>query len=136
MSFLSTTACSTRSSERKVLSTPPPGRTLRSVVGTQAGPLPGVTCWKSTTWNSPSGRSRVMPFFRSLVVVAAIGSAPGGGTGLRGGFLRRPRQGAATGGGDHDRVLDADSTVLGEVDAGLDGDDLAVCQPTSRGGRQ
>ena len=78
MSFLSTMACSTRSSARKVLSSTPPDRALRSVVRTNAGPLPGLTCWKSTTWNSPSGRSRVMPLFRSLVVVAAI-CAPGAG---------------------------------------------------------
>src|SRR5579864_6398342 len=44
-----------------------PLRTFLSLVRTNAPPLPGLTCWNSTTVNSPSGRSRVMPFFRSLV---------------------------------------------------------------------
>src|SRR5690606_30951026 len=136
MARLSTTACSTRSSARNVLSSMPPERTLRSLVRTKAGPLPGFTCWKSTTWNSPSDRSRAMPVFRSWVVVAAMRArAPGACRGLDGGILGRQRQRAAALGGDHDRVLDADATVLGEVDAGLDGDDVAVGQVTSRGGR-
>src|ERR1035438_9886705 len=39
-------------------------------VRTNAPPLPGLTCWNSTTLNRPSGRSRLMPFFRSLVETA------------------------------------------------------------------
>src|SRR5690606_36666503 len=55
--------------------------------------------------------------------------------GLDGGILGRQRQRAAALGGDHDRVLDADAAVLGKVDAGLDGDDVAVGQATSSAGR-
>src|SRR5580693_1352305 len=47
-----------------------PLRTFLSFVRTKAPPLPGFTCWNSTTLNRPSGRSRLMPFFRSLVETA------------------------------------------------------------------
>src|SRR5688572_13470984 len=118
MSRLSITACSTFSSPRKVLSIVDPLRRFFSVVRTKAPPLPGFTCWKSTTWKSPSGRSRDIPRLRSLVETTAIAASSGsdlGGT----------RQGAAPGFGDHDRVLDADPAVPGEVDARFDGDDVA-----------
>ena len=37
-------------------------------VRTNAPPLPGFTCWNSTTVTRPSdGRLRAMPFFRSFV---------------------------------------------------------------------
>src|SRR4029453_17732557 len=41
--------------------------TFRSFDRTNAPPLPGFTCWNSTTWNSDPSRSRVMPFLRSFV---------------------------------------------------------------------
>src|SRR3546814_15896753 len=111
-------ACSTFSSARNVRSTLPPVRVFRSVVRTNAPPLPGFTCWKSTTWNRPSGRLRDMPRLRSLVETAAIvgtfdlqGSRDDG----------RTREAAAPGGRDHDGVLDADPADAGAVHAGLDG---------------
>src|SRR5579862_8726849 len=67
-------ACSTRSSARNVRSSTAPVRTFLSLVRTKAPPLPGLTCWNSTTLNSPSGRSRVMPFFRSLVETLIVGA--------------------------------------------------------------
>ena len=49
-----------------------PLRMFFSFVRTNAPPLPGFTCWNSTTENKPSGRLRVIPFFRSFVDTAAI----------------------------------------------------------------
>src|SRR5688572_22963705 len=118
MSRLSMTACWTFSSARNVLSICAPLRRFRSVVRTKAPPLPGFTCWKSTTWNSPSGRSRLMPRLRSLVETMAMGWDLGGSE------LGGTRERATAGVGDHDGVLDADPAVPREVDAGLDGDDV------------
>src|SRR5688500_14897769 len=58
------------SAPRKVRSWVLPVRRLRSLVRTKAPPFPGLTCWNSTTWNRPSGRSSVMPFLRSLLLKA------------------------------------------------------------------
>ena len=65
-------ARSTFSPARKVRSNTAPVRAFLRVVRTKAWPLPGLTCWNSTTENSPSPNSRVMPVFRSLVVMATI----------------------------------------------------------------
>ncbi len=70
MSFLSSKACSTRTPALNVRSNTLPFFRLRSLVRTKAPPLPGLTCWNSTTWNRPLSSSSVMPFFRSLVVMA------------------------------------------------------------------
>ena len=72
MSFLSSTACWTRMPALNVRSKTLPLRRLRSFVLTKAPPLPGLTCWNSTTWNKPLSSSRVIPFFRSLVVMAGM----------------------------------------------------------------
>src|SRR5215469_14399998 len=68
MSRLSTLATSTLMPALKVLSTTFPDITFFSLVRTKAGPLPGLTCWNSTTFHSCPSMFRVMPFFRSLVV--------------------------------------------------------------------
>src|SRR5215467_12840032 len=68
MSRLSTLATSTLMPALKVLSTTLPDITFFSLVRTKAGPLPGLTCWNSTTFHSCPSMFRVMPFFRSLVV--------------------------------------------------------------------
>src|SRR6266446_2512497 len=60
-------ASTTFSSARKVRSITAPVRKFFSFVRTNAPPLPGFTCWNSTTVISPSGRLRAIPFFRSLV---------------------------------------------------------------------
>src|SRR6476661_6485767 len=68
MSRRSTLAVSTFSPALNVLSTTFPDRTCLSLVRTKAGPLPGLTCWNSTTVHSWPSRLRTRPFLRSLVV--------------------------------------------------------------------
>ena len=72
MSRLSTMACSTLMPALKVRSSTAPVRTFFSLVRTNAPPLPGFTCWKSTTVNRPLSSCSVMPFFRSLVEIAGM----------------------------------------------------------------
>src|SRR5450631_4134675 len=64
---LSTLAVSTLVPALNVFSTTLPDRTAFSLVRTKAGPLPGLTCWNSTTDQSWLPMLRTMPFFRSLV---------------------------------------------------------------------
>src|SRR3954464_10497419 len=68
MSRLSTTATSTLVPALKVRSTTWPVSTFLSFVRTNAPPLPGLTCWNSTTFHRTPSRSSVIPFFRSLGV--------------------------------------------------------------------
>src|SRR6202050_5309408 len=110
MSRLSMIACSSFSSARYVRSITAPLRTFLSLVRTNAPPLPGFTCWNSTTLNRPSGRSRLMPFFRSLVETAMD-------------VLRESGECACAVLGHDQGVLDADAAAARHVDAGLDGDD-------------
>ena len=72
MSRLSMMACSTFSAARNVRSITAPVRAFFRVVRTKAPPLPGFTCWNSTTVNRPLSSSSVMPFFRSFVVIAGM----------------------------------------------------------------
>src|SRR2546423_14380595 len=65
---LSTVAVSTLVPALNVLSTTLPESTFFSVVRTNAPPLPGLTCWNSTTDHSSPSRLRTSPFFRSFVV--------------------------------------------------------------------
>ena len=67
MSRRSTVAVSTLTPALKVLSTTLPDITFFSLVCTKAGPLPGLTCWNSTTDHSWPSRLSTRPFFRSLV---------------------------------------------------------------------
>src|SRR6478672_1089397 len=67
MSRLSTVATSTLVPALKVLSTTLPLTTFLRVVRTKAPPLPGLTCWNSTTLQSPLSRLSTMPFLRSFV---------------------------------------------------------------------
>src|SRR5580658_7242925 len=95
-----------------------PLRTFLSLVRTKAPPLPGLTCWNSTTLNRPSGRSRLMPFFRSLVETAMDVLCEAG-----------QRAGAVLG---HDEgVLHTDAAVPGNIDTGLNGDDEAGGEDSS-----
>src|SRR5580698_10289642 len=118
MSRLSMIACSSFSSARYVRSITAPLRTFLSFVRTKAPPLPGFTCWNSTTLNRPSGRSRLMPFFRSLVETAMN-------------VLCESGQGAGAVLGHHESVLDTDAAVPGNIDTGLDGDDEAGGEDSS-----
>src|SRR5438132_7765385 len=114
-----------------------PVRTFFSFVRTNAPPLPGLTCWNSTTENRPSGRSRLIPFFKSFVLTlirwprsgppmgldsvaatrpanrrASCPSAPSSNDQ----FLREVGDRPAPGLGDDHGVLDANASKLGEVD--------------------
>src|SRR5919198_1860582 len=71
---LSTVAVSTLVPALKVLSTTLPESTFFSVVRTNAPPLPGLTCWNSTTLHSPPSRLSTIPFFRSFVVAMRYAS--------------------------------------------------------------
>src|SRR6476646_4609095 len=68
---LSTVAVSTLVPALNVLSTTLPESTFFSVVRTNAPPLPGFTCWNSTTDHRSPSRLRTRPFFRSFVVAIA-----------------------------------------------------------------
>src|SRR5215469_3830142 len=114
----STLATSTLTPALKVRSTTLPDRMFLSLVRTKAPPLPGLTCWNSTTLNRPSGRSRLMPFFRSLVETAMD-------------VLCESGQGAGAVIGHDQGVLDTDATVPGHVHAGLHGDDEAGGEDSS-----
>src|SRR5260370_11535057 len=131
ISRLSMTARRSFSSARKVRWRTRPVRKFFSLVRPNAPPLPGFTCWNSTTVIRPSGRLRPMPFFRSLEEMLT-GGGPGsvprdderlGGFGEGGGAVL----------GDHHGVFDADPADAGEVDAGFDRDDGAGIQRTRRG---
>src|SRR5271154_3574419 len=100
-------AWSSFSSARYVRSITAPLRRFLSLVRTKAPPLPGLTCWNSTTLNSPSGRLRLMPFFRSLVENAMD-------------VLRESGQWSAAVPGHRQGGRDPDTPLSGEVDPGLD----------------
>src|SRR6185437_8608494 len=87
---LSTVAVSTLVPALKVRSTTLPDSTFFSVVRTNAPPLPGLTCWNSTTVHSWPSRLSTRPFLRSFVV-AMLGSAPQGSD-----FLARRQSGTAS----------------------------------------
>src|SRR5579859_2694108 len=117
MSRLSTFATSTLTPALKVLSTTLPDITFLSLVRTKAGPLPGFTCWNSTTFHSCPSRFSVMPFFRSLVLATRRlqlqdQQFPGGRSQESGSVSRR----------HHQHVLDADAALPGQIDTRLDGD--------------
>src|SRR6478735_3479774 len=65
---LSTLADSSLVPALKVLSTTLPDSTALSLVRTKAGPLPGLTCWNSTTDHSCPSMLSTMPFLRSFVL--------------------------------------------------------------------
>src|SRR5487761_1045566 len=125
ISRLSTLATSTLMPALNVLSTTFPDMTFFSLVRTKAGPLPGLTCWNSTTFHSCPSRFSVMPFFRSLVLATRRlqlqdQQVPGGRSQESGSVARR-----------HDQyVLDPDAAHSGQVDTRLDGDRNPVGQFT------
>src|SRR6185437_3930794 len=125
ISRLSTFATSTLMPALKVLSTTLPDSTFFSLVRTKAGPLPGLTCWNSTTFHSCPSRFSVMPFFRSLVLATRRlqlqdQQFPGGRSQESGSVARR-----------HDQyVLDPDAAHFGQVDTRLDGDRNPIRQFT------
>src|SRR5216683_4331025 len=72
ISRLSTFATSTLTPALNVRSTTLPLITFFSLVRTNAPPLPGLTCWNSTTFQSWPSMLRVMPFLRSFVVATLV----------------------------------------------------------------
>src|ERR1700742_56901 len=125
MSRRSTLATSTFTPALKVLSTTLPDITFFSLVRTKAGPLPGLTCWNSTTFQSCPSRFSVMPFFRSFVLATGRlqlqdQQLPGGRSQDAGAVARR-----------HDQhVLYTDAAHSWQVDTRLDGDRNPVRQFT------
>src|ERR1700691_2884585 len=135
----STFATSTLTPALKVRSTTLPDITFFSLVRTKAPPLPGLTCWNSTTFHSWPSMFSVMPFLRSFVVATLVASpacgrdrparqlARGqtclkdeqipGDRGERLGQACRPGTCA-----DDERVLDADAARSRQVNPGFDGD--------------
>src|ERR1700731_3533442 len=99
------TASGTFSSARNVRSRTAPVRKFLSFVRTNAPPLPGFTCWNSTTVMRPSGRFSAMPFFRSFVETL---TGPSRSVWRDDEGLRRLGEGHGAVAGDHDGVLDAD----------------------------
>src|ERR1700735_3296320 len=125
MSRLSTLATSTLMPALNVLSTTLPDITFFSLVRTKAGPLPGFTCWNSTTFHSCPSRFSVMPFFRSLVLATRRPQfqdqqSPGG----------RSEESASVPRRHHQDVLDADAAAGGQVYTWLDGDWNPIAQFT------
>src|SRR5215472_14609701 len=131
MSRLSTLATSTFTLALNVLSTTLPDSTFFSLVRTNAPPLPGLTCWNSTTFHSCPSRFSVMPFFRSFVVATSRlqlqdQQFSGGRSQDAGSPARR-----------HDQdVLYPDAAPSGQVNTRLDGDRNPVCQFTRSPGPQ
>src|SRR5215469_15449997 len=117
MSRLSTLATSTLTPALNVLSTTLPDITFFSLVRTKAPPLPGLTCWKSTTFHSCPSRFSVMPFFRSFVV--ATGRLPLQDEQISGRRSQDPGSPARR----HDQdVLNPDAALSWQVHTRLDGD--------------
>src|ERR1700754_3343724 len=113
----STVAVSTLTPALYVLSTTLPDSTFFSFVRTNAGPLPGLTCWNSTMVHSWPSICRTSPFLKSAVD-ATVGSTPS--------LSRENRQFLGELGKQvgcrlayDEGVLDADTAAIGQVDTGL-----------------
>src|SRR5262252_4910604 len=138
----STVATSTLTPALKVRSTTLPDRTFLSLVRTNAPPLPGLTCWKSTTLQSWPSRFSVMPFLRSLVVATCVVSPGyrgpssefedeqlpwGHGLGRGEQVTGRCEPGPGT---NHQGVLNPDAAQARQVDTRLDGEGNPVPECT------
>src|SRR6478735_1291414 len=114
------TASGTFSSARKVRSSTAPPATFLSLVRTNAPPLPGFTCWNSTTVTRPSdGRFSAMPFLKSLDEMLNEQSSGESDDQV----LGEGSEGIGAVRGDDHRVLDAHAAHTREIHAGLDRDD-------------
>src|ERR1700760_5581 len=127
MSRLSTLATSTLTPALNVRSTTLPVITFLSLERTKAPPLPGFTCWNSTTVQRLPSMFRVMPFLKSLVVATFAVSAyarrarPSQGEKFLGGSREDLRCPVGRTSPDNQHVLDPDTASAGQVDTGLDG---------------
>src|SRR5215472_5657997 len=147
ISRLSTLATSTLTPALNVRSTTLPDITFFSLVRTNAPPLPGLTCWNSTTLQSWPSMFKVMPFLRSFVVATVVASPADGRVPLRPGPVGlwtrlKDEQFPGNGGerlsrsrrpgtrADNERVLDSDTARTRQVNSGFDGDRDPVRQCT------
>ena len=73
MSLRSTKACSNLAVGLKEVSVTPPVMMFFILVRTKAAPLPGLTCWNSTTCMTLPSISKVTPLRKSLAEIIAIG---------------------------------------------------------------
>src|SRR3954451_14865315 len=133
---------------RNVRSITAPSAARRSFVRTNAPPLPGLTCWNSTILKTVPSTSMWLPFLNWLVEITAIQlrGAAGRAEPRRGGrpfrvassrepgacalihpdeILRGAREDIPAALRDHDEILDPHAAAAGQVDARLDGDDVA-----------
>src|SRR5215469_2099636 len=125
ISRLSTLATSTFTPALNVLSTTLPDSTFFSLVRTKAPPLPGLTCWNSTTFHSCPSRFSVMPFFRSFVVATSRLQLQDQQ------FSGGRSQDAGSPACRHDQdVLYPDAALSGQVHTRLDGDRNPILQLT------
>src|SRR4029077_14350890 len=110
-------ASGTFSSPRNVRSSTAPPDTFLSLVRTNAPPLPGLTCWNSTTVTRPSdGRFSAMPFLKSLDEMLKEQSSGDSDDQV----LGEAGEGLRAVGGDDQRVLGAHAAHTRDIDAGLD----------------
>src|ERR1700759_4698382 len=117
MSRLSTLASSTLTPALNVRSTTLPVMMFLSLERTKAPPLPGFTCWNSTTVHRLPSMFRVMPFFRSLVVATSAVSANPSRPSQGEKFLRGGREDLGCSVGrtrpDDQDILDPDTAAAG-----------------------
>src|SRR3954463_16544067 len=134
MSFVSVRTRENFSPARNVRSTTAPLSSPFSLVRTNAPPLPGFTCWKSTIRHTLPSSSMCIPFLKLFVSTVSATKPRGpvplllGATRLSGGgdeLLREPDRVLDPVLGHDHVVLDPDPEAALEVDAGLDGDDVA-----------
>src|SRR5574340_279976 len=122
MSRRSTVAVSTLTPALKVLSMVLPVSTFLSLVRTNAGPLPGLTCWNSMMVHSCPSIWRTSPFLKSLVEATCFASPRNSGTALDDGqVLAGQREQFRALFTHHERVLDPDASASREVHTRLDG---------------
>src|SRR5262245_53601042 len=125
MSFVSVRTRENFSPARNVRSTTAPLSRLFTFVRTNAPPLPGLTCWNSTMRQTPPSISTCMPFLNWLVLMI---SATDSSLANHHEFFREGREHLGRALGDDDKILDAEPAQIRDVDAGLDGDDVAGSQ--------
>src|SRR4029077_6211319 len=114
---------------RNVRSTTAPVSRFLTLVRTNAPPLPGFTCWNSTMRQTPPSISMCMPFLNWFVLIV---SATADNLVETSQLLRERGQHFRLGVRDDDEILDPDSAQAGQVDARLDGDDVAGLEDAPR----
>src|SRR5262245_36740529 len=114
---------------RNVRSTTAPVSRFFTFVRTNAPPLPGFTCWNSTMRQTPPSISMCMPFLNWFVLTT---SATAENLVESPQFLWKRCQDLGLAVRDDDEILDTDPAQPGQVDARLDGADVAGFQHAPR----